>query len=218
MERSISQGVQLVHAQNSARRTLWSGSHAQEVVRCVTTALDEYESKAIMQARKILPILAMWQLAFDTVRLADLKWRDRLAGFVWPGTNSRRHTQPGSAAYQAVFKMYDDAATARVQRSRLARFDFADDGLAPSKHAERATPSAQQSPKTLAGRLPAQWWDDLWIEIFRQIHLGDLKPTKQADIVQAMLQWLSDRDVHVSEGTVKPRARKLMAMLRTLDD
>lgn len=64
-----------------------------------------------------------------------------------------------------------------------------------------------------AGRLPAEWWDDLWVEMCRQIYLGELLPRSQADIVRAMLVWLETKGIDVSEATLKPRARKLFAML-----
>lgn len=218
MERAIPEAVNSVHSQHSARGTTWSSHHADSVVRRVVAALDAYAASALTKAREIAPTTEMWRLATETVRLSDSNWRARLDKLVWPGSNTRHHARKGSEGYRAVFQAFDVAALMRGQRAELARFEF-DDKPSPSQASGSPAPTATaKPPKTLAGRLPADWWDDLWIEIFRQIHLGDLKPTKQADIVQAMLQWLSDRDVHVSEGTVKPRARKLMAMLRTMDD
>jgi hypothetical protein len=81
--------------------------------------------------------------------------------------------------------------------------------------------AAAQAPPvpaaTVGGRPPAEFWDNLWIEIFRQIYLGELKPKTQADITNAMLTWIEHRGEKASESTVKSRARKLFQALRTWD-
>ena len=64
-----------------------------------------------------------------------------------------------------------------------------------------------------SGRRPAPWWDDLWIEIARQLFVGDLKPDVQADIERAMSQWISDHGFSASPSTIRERARKLWAAI-----
>jgi hypothetical protein len=64
------------------------------------------------------------------------------------------------------------------------------------------------------GRPPAAWWDDLWVEITRQIYVGDLQPTKQADIEKAMMDWAAANGHGGSTGTMRPRARKLWAAIK----
>jgi hypothetical protein len=57
-------------------------------------------------------------------------------------------------------------------------------------------PAAPQPPAAsvaLGGRPPAEFWDELWIEIFGQIYLGKLKPKTQAEITKAMLTWIEQR-------------------------
>jgi hypothetical protein len=82
-------------------------------------------------------------------------------------------------------------------------------------------PASAQAPATptvsAGGRPPAEFWDELWIEIFRQIYLGELKPKTQADITNAMLTWIEHRGEKASESTVKPRARKLFQALQSWD-
>jgi hypothetical protein len=84
--------------------------------------------------------------------------------------------------------------------------------MIPATAAQAAQPVAAP---VVGGRPPADWWDDLWIEICRQLYAGDLKPTKQADIESAMLQWLSDRGETPSTSTIRPRARKLWTAIQT---
>jgi hypothetical protein len=61
------------------------------------------------------------------------------------------------------------------------------------------------------GRPPKTWWDDLWCEVWGQVYRGDLKPSRQADIERAMLDWASTQRHAVSESTIKPLARKMLA-------
>lgn len=72
-------------------------------------------------------------------------------------------------------------------------------------------PAPQPSPQINKGGAPRkEWWDDFWIEICRQIWIGDLKPRTQADLERAMFEWVENRrDATVGETTVKGAARKL---------
>ena len=72
----------------------------------------------------------------------------------------------------------------------------------------RTLTDASKGPAA-GGRPPAAWWDDLWVEICRQLYVGDLKPKRQADVVTAMLKWVSANGHEAAETTIKERARKL---------
>jgi hypothetical protein len=43
----------------------------------------------------------------------------------------------------------------------------------------------------------------------RQLYGGHLIPSKQADIENAMHQWLSDHNESAAQSTIRDRARKL---------
>jgi hypothetical protein len=74
---------------------------------------------------------------------------------------------------------------------------------------ESAQPVVPSPPPVAGGRPPADWWDDLWVEICRQIYTGELVPKRQADIQKAMQQWCSDRGHSDAASTIRPRASKL---------
>jgi hypothetical protein len=97
-----------------------------------------------------------------------------------------------------------DETRIRVFGAKFARADI--QKLIP-------TPSPPTSERTLdakGGRPPAEYWDDLWVEICRQLHFGELVPKRQGDIEDAMKTWLAtERDEHPSTSTIRPRARKL---------
>jgi hypothetical protein len=66
-----------------------------------------------------------------------------------------------------------------------------------------------QSTPSKGGRYPAEFWDDLWVEIARQLYEGDLKPKKQVDIEKAMMDWLAVRGITPGATTIRERASKL---------
>jgi hypothetical protein len=87
--------------------------------------------------------------------------------------------------------------------------------IIPTDKRATAEPTPPPPGPAVGGRPPADWWDDLWIEICRQLYAGDLKPTKQADIESAMLQWLSNRGQTPSTSTIRARARKLWTAIQS---
>jgi hypothetical protein len=64
------------------------------------------------------------------------------------------------------------------------------------------------------GRPRKDWWDDLWIEICRQIYYAELIPNKQVDIKKAMLDWAAAHQHELSDSAAKTRARKLFDALQ----
>jgi len=64
------------------------------------------------------------------------------------------------------------------------------------------------------GRPKADWWDDLWVEICRQLYVGDLKPKTQSDIERGMHQWITDHDKSAGETTIRERANKLWRAIK----
>lgn len=85
----------------------------------------------------------------------------------------------------------------------------------PPSPAPGATPASVVAP---GGRPPAAWWDDLWVEMCRQLYLGDLKPEKQSDLQTAMMKWVSARGHSAADSTIRDRARKLWVALNRDDE
>lgn len=84
-----------------------------------------------------------------------------------------------------------------------------------------AVPSRDATPSSLVaagGRPAAAWWDDLWIEVCRQIYCGYLKPEKQADIESAMMNWAAAHGQNPALSTIRARARKLRIALSKKDE
>lgn len=90
--------------------------------------------------------------------------------------------------------------------------------LVRSLPVEVAAPVNSSGPSVPAGgRPPKSWWDDLWIDIARQLYNGDLKPVRQADIERAMSDWVTANGHDASPSTLKPRAAKLWRALEAQD-
>lgn len=79
----------------------------------------------------------------------------------------------------------------------------------------RQGPELQAPPpslqKTVGGRPPQAFWDDLLIDTIRQIYDGDWKPRSTEEIVRRMQDWLIDKGENAGETALKERARKIKA-------
>jgi hypothetical protein len=87
--------------------------------------------------------------------------------------------------------------------------------IGPASAASAVSPDP---PTNVGGRPAAAWWDDLWIEICRQLWTGELLPKKQSDIESAMMSWASTRGHDPAESTIRIRARKLWTALNREDE
>lgn len=70
-------------------------------------------------------------------------------------------------------------------------------------------PAPQHERIVSSGRPRAEFWEDMIIEVARQIHYGELKATKQADVQNAMADWLSAKGHRAADSSVRTRAQKL---------
>ena len=69
-------------------------------------------------------------------------------------------------------------------------------------------------PKHPGGAPPKDFWPDLWIAIAAQLYNGELQPTRQADIEEAMPAWGSNHGKKLSEATARRHAPKLWNLLK----
>jgi hypothetical protein len=82
--------------------------------------------------------------------------------------------------------------------------------MIPADLAPPPPPAAPAGPaRNKGGRPRHEFWEELWVEIARQLYIGDLKPKTQADIEAAMHQWISDQGHEAGGTTVRDRARML---------
>ncbi len=67
--------------------------------------------------------------------------------------------------------------------------------------------------KNTGGRPLAGHWDEMWSYIAVQLYIGDLKPVRQSDITEAMLDWFAQQGMQVGPSSVVKRARILFRRL-----
>lgn len=82
----------------------------------------------------------------------------------------------------------------------------------------RAAVSAQPGPVVAppvraGGRPRKDYWEDLIIEMARQIYEAEISPKLQADLERAMLDWIVMNGHKGDESSVRPRAKKLFDAL-----
>ena len=197
-----------LYTEHGAKGILGSSSPIKAAVRIMSAVGSEQMASLLDEVGKV----SRTEEAFELIQTAITEMLDgferELPNVIKKATRGGEMGSVGSAALQLFYEVKSDLGADLL----IARHGF----LLPSPDIRKKARSDRVGK--LAGRLPADWWDDLWLEIFRQIHLGDLKPKSQADIVRAMQQWLSDHEVETGDSTLKPRARKLFNMLQRLDD
>ena len=86
---------------------------------------------------------------------------------------------------------------------------FSKEGLA----ALLGAPANPIQDQDKGGRPRKDWWDDLWCALWGDVYRGEFDPKTQAEIVARMMDWVEGNGDSVSESTVKPRARKMLAEL-----
>ncbi len=69
--------------------------------------------------------------------------------------------------------------------------------------------------KNPGGRPRSDHWDQMWASIAVQLFSGELRPVRQADIKQAMLDWFAREQIDVSDSSVIKRARMLFHELES---
>jgi hypothetical protein len=79
--------------------------------------------------------------------------------------------------------------------------------MIPAGSAVAPAPAALALP--IGGRPPADWWEDLIIDICFRHFRGELQPKTQADVARAMQAWITDRGYQAADSTVRVRARKV---------
>jgi hypothetical protein len=98
----------------------------------------------------------------------------------------------------------------------FARVDL--EKMIPAELIQR--PTAPETPSTTpsaGGRPPADWWEDLLIDLCFKHFRGELPHQKQADITRAMQDWITSHGYDASESTIKLRARKLADAIKQDD-
>jgi hypothetical protein len=77
------------------------------------------------------------------------------------------------------------------------------------RSARSELPQADPPERNRGGRPAKEYWEPLLIEMARQLYAGDLQPRRQADIENAMHDWLASNGHQGGETQVRQRAKTL---------
>lgn len=105
--------------------------------------------------------------------------------------------------WQLLDVRFDPVGFARIVPRQEAPPISGEGPLAPAKHA--------------GGRPRGDHWEDLFIEIARQLYAGELIPKKQVDIENAMSDWVEANHAKAGPFVIRQRARKLWHALQSGD-
>ena len=225
VQRVFQEKLQALYGEHAAIGRPQSGATAKAGMRIVEELGEDFVKTSVDQVATVAMDTDAFAMIVEETESLFRVFRGEVDGLINLATGNQGGDPGHRSIADAVHGLFRDAHKRTMRQLEIHRFTFTKpntrklkEGEQDHKEAAHPRPSSVKSERTKAGRLPADWWDDLWIEMFRQIYLGDLKPSSQADIVKAMQQWLSDRDVEAADSTLKPRARKLLQMLQETDD
>jgi hypothetical protein len=217
VHRSCQERLKALYAEHAAKGCLQSGATAKAGMRIIEETGEAFVKTSVDQVAAVAMDIDAFALIVEETESLLSVLEGELGSLTFMASGSRDKNGVRSIV-DAVEKLFRDANQRIMRQLEIHRFSFTKPTKGGLLNSERRSPGPNpggtKPGPARAGRLPADWWDDLWIEIFRQVYLGDLKPKSQADIVKAMQQWLSDRDIEAADSTLKPRARKLLQMLQ----
>jgi|KBSMisStandDraft_5_1062788.scaffolds.fasta_scaffold333893_3 hypothetical protein len=75
--------------------------------------------------------------------------------------------------------------------------------------------TADNKKRNAGGRPPAPFNDDLMCAIWALIYQGDLKPARQADIENAIKDWVINQGHEIGDTAAREKAKKIWTALQT---
>ena len=180
---------------------------ARDALAQVATHMGEYSAARAICSRAFdgLVRAKAHRICFRDIHEND---RDIPREFWWAKGGAALEQNWISGDFESRFIKHDSSLDVRFRAYGVlfAREDI--NAIAQPLQTSESVPATSKG-----GRPPAEWWDDLWIEIARQLYSGELIPKTQSDIVNAMQEWLAMNEHSASDSTLKSRARKLFLAL-----
>lgn len=195
-----------MQADHSSRGILKSGNTIKEALRIAEELATSFVKAAFDAVSDVAMDVQAFNMVFTdvTIILAGLKVGvDEAVSF----TTGARQT---SAAREAN-RLFLDLQQRVLRLAEIRRFEFT--RPAPSTKPLLGTAPAAADivtrHKNRGGAPLASHWDEMWADIAVQLWEGDLKPTRQKDITDAMFAWLNARELDAGNTAVTDRARAL---------
>jgi hypothetical protein len=160
-------------------------ARVQEVIGDRTIAIDTIVGR--LRAGLLKAIYERWEntskkYPLDSEFVSPTWWKHyksgHESGYVWRTGDLRLYigSVEGSLVETSVYLTF---FRVKIEVSGIEEI------LANSTALPGKTSASQPKTENKGGAPRKEWWDDFWIEICRQIWIGDLKPKNQAGLVQA---------------------------------
>lgn len=209
-EKRIADAVKALQADHAAKGCLRSGTTIKGHCDIITIEGQNFIKNTLDEISDVSMSTEAFLLFSETLTIfTDNLYREFHDNTVVQNLHNAPSVKQSSGLMLAsIFGQFD-------RQKELRRFSFARPdkeerpALALPTLAQVVADSPPTPPKNKGGRPPAKFWDELWAEIAGQLYKGDFKPESQADITDAMLQWIEDKGYSAGDSTVAERARLL---------
>lgn len=206
--REIDQRIKGILAANSAKGLLRSGVTIQQTVDAVATSTIK---SAIVLCDTIKGIDSTPE-AFTMLQTAIMAQLDELEDKCSKvvRTVSGRPGVPASPSMMKacgnLFGQFKSDLTAKLE---IAGYAFREHETATMPATPAIESPALAPPKNKGGKPLAAHWNEMWAFIAVQLYVGDLKPTSQKQIKDAMFAWFNGKSIDAGDTAVTERARQL---------
>lgn len=210
-KRAISKAIGSANGRMKERGINRSSIHTQEIAEVVHDQVTAFVKICFERAFEIANGMEAHGIAQKFASEFADSWTPKIGTITWPGVPAL-----DGQVEMGVKIMHQSADSLRQELARiyeLEAFRFA----APGRNAQLNKNMIPVAKPNKNGRPPAEWWDDMWVAIAKQLYDGSLKPKRQVDIENAVQEWIVANDNSAAMSTVRRRARKLWDALM-LDD
>jgi hypothetical protein len=209
---TLDEGINAVYSQQSAKGALHSGS----TIRAAVDVMDKTLSDLVPQMVQRVAATVLDKAAFDelTATLQQIldEYHARLAGVVKVADGRGGRQAPDRAVVAAADTMFNNWRSDFEGQVAILAYDF--EPQAPATPIESPVPAVTKK----GGRPPKDFWDDMWAAIAVSLYVGDLKPKTQADVANAMNDWIDRNGLSAAPSTVQARARRLWDLLLAAEE
>jgi hypothetical protein len=201
----LDESIRAIYTRNAAAGSLKSGGTIKSALRTMEKLATEFINRSIDQTAAV----AMDPEAFTLVHATFLELQNHLGkqlnGVVKMATGHTRESRKSDSAYREADRLFQEQQNRATRLLEIHRFSF----TKPASPERTKSALSAPSQASRRGRMLAAHWDEMWADIAMQIYEGDLQPTKQADIENAMKDWFATRELDAGDTPIRDRARVL---------
>lgn len=211
-QREAVQEGRAIFAAHSAKGILGSGVTVKAVSAAIGVGSDRLLTTLIAKVGVIANdpeavelIAAGMEAHFENAKV-EVETSARMASRRGPG-------EPIPSILNAAMGLFEQIKTDIRRKIEIARFDF--EGKRANQSVQHAGPANPIAANVVnkGGKPIAAHWDQMWASIAVQLWEGDLNPTKQKDISEAMFEWFSNNEIDAGSTAVTERARALWQLI-----